>query len=659
MKQYQQLTLAGILLFLLVVALGLPHLTAASTAVDTPAQANLPDGLVPGLHPLSEVDVLTLPAVDNQALLEEDARNAGLGAPNRFAIPFTVDVTTQNRGDWETAVTGDLVWRLRILSPDAYSLNLGFSQYHLPEGARLTIYTPDFTTVRGPFTAADNDAHGEFWTPILMGNEMVLELVVPPARLAELKLEVTSVNHGYTSLKQAQSPVSGSCNLDVVCSAADGYPQVDPWRDQIRSSGVYTVNGTWTCSGALVNNTAQDMKPYFLTADHCSVSSGNAASVVVYWNFENSTCRQPGSPASGGPGDGSLAQFNSGAIFRADYSPSDVTLIEMDDPIDPVVDAYWSGWDARSGDFSAAIAIHHPNTDEKRISFEDSATTTTSYLGTAVPGDSTHIRVIDWDLGTTEPGSSGSPLYNPDQRIVGQLHGGYAACGNDSSDWYGRLSISWAGGGTAATRLSNWLDPLGTGVLYLDGRSTDTTPDFELTATPASLDVCIASDASYTVNVGQNYGYTDLVTLSASGNPAGTTTSFSVNPVTPPGSSQLTIGNTAAAATGSYMIDIVGVALTSTHTTTVQLDLYDTLTAVPNPAYPGQWRFRRGPPTHLHLGRRGWQRLVLHRNRYGFGLYQRGGFGHRQWNQLHAGYASLERQYVVLLAGKSQQHLWR
>jgi hypothetical protein len=77
--------------------------------------------------------------------------------------------------------------------------------------------------------------------------------------------------------------------------------------------------------------------------------------------------------------------------------------------------------------------------------------------------------VTDWDLGTTEPGSSGSGLWDQNHRLIGQLQGGYAACGNDLSDWYGRFSVSWDGGGTGATRLRNWLDPGNTGAMVLDG----------------------------------------------------------------------------------------------------------------------------------------------------------------------------------------------
>jgi hypothetical protein len=50
------------------------------------------------------------------------------------------------------------------------------------------------------------------------------------------------------------------------------------------------------------------------------------------------------------------------------------------------------------------------------------------------------------------------------------LSGGYAACSNNEPDWYGRLARHWTGGGTPETRLADWLDPLATGALFLDGK---------------------------------------------------------------------------------------------------------------------------------------------------------------------------------------------
>ncbi|HNS04170.1 MAG TPA: S8 family serine peptidase, partial [Anaerolineae bacterium] len=100
-------------------------------------------------------------------------------------------------------------------------------------------------------------------------------------------------------------------------------------------------------------------------------------------------------------------------------------------------------------------------------------------------------------------------------------------------------------------------------------------PDYTLSATPASADVCAPSNAVYTVNVGSIMGYNTPVTLSASGNPVGTTANFSVNPVTPAGSSTLTIGNTGAAAPGSYTVVIDGNASGNLDSTSVGLNLFN------------------------------------------------------------------------------------
>ncbi len=102
-------------------------------------------------------------------------------------------------------------------------------------------------------------------------------------------------------------------------------------------------------------------------------------------------------------------------------------------------------------------------------------------------------------------------------------------------------------------------------------------PNFELAATPTSQAICKPADASYEINVGSLVGFSDPVTLSASGQPASTTASFSVNPVTPSGTSLFTIGNTAAAPLGNYMVEITGVASTSTITTSLALSLFDAI----------------------------------------------------------------------------------
>ncbi len=106
-------------------------------------------------------------------------------------------------------------------------------------------------------------------------------------------------------------------------------------------------------------------------------------------------------------------------------------------------------------------------------------------------------------------------------------------------------------------------------------------PDFTLSASPDSLGVCIPDDAIYSVDVGQLQGYSDPVTLSSLGQPAGSLATFSPNPVIPPGTSVLTITNTGSASPGTYPLEVIGVAPTSTHTTTVGLSLYDMSPGIP------------------------------------------------------------------------------
>jgi hypothetical protein len=427
-------------------------------------------------------------------------------APLRFAEPHAVQITPAAKGRWEQLDRRRVVWRTRIQSPGARSLNLGFTRYHMPPGGALYLYAPGYKDVVGPFTELDNEAHGELWTPLVLGDEVVVEVVVPIRYQGDVELALTRVNHGFRASGLAgdtpppsAASASGSCNIDVVC------PQGDAWREQIRSVGAYSRGGIDACTGALVNNTAEDRTPYFLTADHCGVTSSNDQTMVVYWNYENSTCRPPGSPASGGPGDGTRDQFNTGATVRARYGGggggpialADMSLVELDDPIDASYNVYYAGWSREDRTAPEATAIHHPGVEEKRISFEDDPTTITGYLD-ASGGGTTHIRVADWDAGTTEPGSSGSPLFDENKRIVGFLSGGFAACGNNSADWYGRFFTAWDGGGTNASRLSNWLDPAGTGALTLDGIAQENDPVAPAAVTDLSVQQADGTTATLT-----------------------------------------------------------------------------------------------------------------------------------------------------------------
>ena len=452
-----------------------------SDAVPPPARTPAPTP-APALPPPPaefQGEVVLLPDVDRELLVEEAEERERRTGVHRFAHPHEIDLHPGNSGRWTGNAASGRTWELELVSPGALSVNLGFSRFDLPPGGRLEIDDAESTSPLRSFTEADEESHGQLWTPLVAGERVRVRVSLPPrATEGELGLTLARVNAGFRGWEKKGGKIggetSGNCNIDVACDSAS-LPGVgawiDTWRDQIRSVGAYTLGGIDTCTGALVNNTAQDGRPFFLTADHCGISAANAPSMVVYWNFQNSACRAPGSAGSGGVGNGNLSQFNSGAIFRSEFPSSDMTLVELDDPVDSAFAPYFAGWDASGVAPAQTIAIHHPAVAEKRISFDLDPPQVSTYYGTTTPGDGSHWRVVDWDYGTTEGGSSGSPLFDQNGRIVGQLHGGEAACGNDLSDYYGRLSVSWQGGGGSSTQLRAWLDPLNSGATALDGRN--------------------------------------------------------------------------------------------------------------------------------------------------------------------------------------------
>jgi len=465
-------TLAVLLLLALV---GAAH-AAPQGAVPTASQYPVRD--------VNQIDTVLPLKLDLLHLGEEDAVSDRKGVPPRFAVPQRVSITPDRRGTWEDLGDGWMLWRLRIIGGEGTtSLNLGFGRYKMSPSGRLLLYATDGTRRIRPFTAADNAAHGELWTPALTTRDLIVELTVPRKERRAVELRLTSINQGYRGFGTTPSDLylkSGSCNLDVECLAAG-----DSWRQQMRAVAVISTGGSRFCSGSLINDTAGDRKMYFMTANHCGITSSNAASLVAFWNYQNSFCRTPGSAQSGQAGDGTLNQFHTGSFFRAASSPSDFTLVELDDPPVAAFNHFWAGWDRATGNFACSATtpcatIHHPNTDEKRITYSTTTTATTSFNGTASPGDGTHIWV-HWATdppgpftvpGVTEPGSSGSPLYSQAGRYLGQLHGGPSACGatgDNLSDYYGRFSVSWTGGGTNSTRLSNWLDAGNTGATAIDG----------------------------------------------------------------------------------------------------------------------------------------------------------------------------------------------
>jgi len=430
-----------------------------------PAFATAPASDIDGLFSFD--GALVLPTPDLEKLRLEDSKAEGM--PYRYGIQIPVSGLKSSDGSfgsWHKAQDGYALWSAKLVSPEAKSLDFHFSRLQLPEGSVMTLRGADKDSLR--VIEWHEVAGDSFWSPYVLGDSASIEVLVPVQAKSEFALELGSVTHGYRGLfENAESmDKSGSCNVDVACN------QGNDWHDQMRSVGQYTFSksgSSYVCTGTLIANTGVTATPYFLTANHCLNNQTVASTVVVYWNYQGAQCRAPGSSASGTALNKSIASHSqSGATWRASHAPSDMTLLQLSSNVPAAASPFWSGWNRGTTAPSSSRGIHHPAGHEKRISIDNNAATVSGYLGAS---GSTHWRIGNWEVGTTEGGSSGSGLWDQNKRLIGQLHGGYAACGNTREDYYGRFSVSWTGGGTNSTRLSNWLDPGNTGATTRNGYS--------------------------------------------------------------------------------------------------------------------------------------------------------------------------------------------
>ena len=143
----------------------------------------------------AEVDRRILPPLDLERLQAEDLGRSK-DEPFRFAIAVKVNFTLENSGSWQTLNEGSRIWRLRIHSMATKSLSLGISHFDLPRGATLWIYNPSHDQVQGPYTMLNRSPARRVFTPLIRGDEVVVEVDVP-AHASQPIIEIGTVNQGY------------------------------------------------------------------------------------------------------------------------------------------------------------------------------------------------------------------------------------------------------------------------------------------------------------------------------------------------------------------------------------------------------------------------------------------------------------------------------
>ncbi len=463
---------------------------------------NYSDGPLPFSLKLKEeynAEKVVLGEIPLERLQKEDAVNdLDKSIPWRYGYEFMRDIDPQNSGETIELPNGDRLWRVQIESAGAKSLNVLFDWYYLAPGAWVRIFSPDGSKISKLYTDGQNNEAEVLGTWPLNSDIIMVEFFEPAPVLGQSKLGIGSIVHGYRGLYdydegQKALNTSGRCNYDVDCditpSGSDPFG-IDDVKEDVKKSVAMIVVGSGICTGALVNNTRNDGAPLFLTANHC-LASGNAVVTNVNqwafrfnWRSPNPQCAS-GSPSQNGP----FIQTASGATLLMNDSEADTALLRITDAafFNSNPDVVWAGWDRTTSAAPLSFGIHHPDGDIQKVCLDNIPP---QNFVRSFNGNSTtqFWRIFDWDLGVTEPGSSGSPLFDEQGRIIGVLSGGFAACSgtndNGAEDWYGRFNVAWNFGNSSNRRLRDWLDPNNSGVT-----TVDRFPAAQVFAVDASLEI--------------------------------------------------------------------------------------------------------------------------------------------------------------------------
>ncbi len=397
-----------------------------------------------------------------RAIMQANRMESNVLKPFRFAHAFQLDLNSENAGEWYTSDSSYNVWKLTLSSKGAQSLNVIFDDFQLVRGARLFLYNEKESYYLGAYTSQNNKSSQKFAVAPVSGDELTIQYEVPKQYGRPNNFTIERVNHDFIGiLKFDRRPyygqVAGTCNVDVNCDLGAR------WDELKNSVCRLIVDGDEICTGTLINNTAENETPYVLSASHCYDKWEFAETTVYTFNYESPYCA---------PLDGDPRHSLSGAVMKAHFDSLDFALVELDELPPPHFRPYFAGWDRNSGLPDSSVSIHHPKGDIKKIAFDNDEARYATFTSNSINNpENGSFRILSWDDGVTEIGSSGGALFNMRQQVIGTLSGGAATCANPVNDFFARFSMQWDYHSDTTKQLKHWLDPINSGDLSLSGRN--------------------------------------------------------------------------------------------------------------------------------------------------------------------------------------------
>ena len=380
------------------------------------------------------------------------------GAPKRVGLTrsLSVDVSfadlkksrvrkgslTRPHGAISPTADGGYVYSAMISSPGATGVRIHFKGFQLPESTGLYLYN-ETGQVFGPYTGSGPQGDGEFWSHTVTGDYALVQLRhlggVTDDDLRNTAFRVAGVAHIRREFLEGFCSINHECVVNADCVKPN---PADPARKAVAL--MQWVSGAWVyiCSGGLIADMDESTDiPYFLTANHCIGRSNDARTLEAFFQL-TADCRNPDC-------DGRLNEHPDelrtlGATIKDTGKQTDHTLMRLNEAAPE--DSSFLGWDSTPIEFAAGTPLYrisHPSGAPQAYSEHEVETKRQACAGWP-RGKYIYSRDL---FGTTEGGSSGSPLLNAEGQVVGQLTGG---CGGGGDGGYcGYLNYSTVDGAFA------------------------------------------------------------------------------------------------------------------------------------------------------------------------------------------------------------------
>lgn len=396
---------------------------------------------------------------------------------------------------------GRYYYLYKISSPDAKALQIYFKKYLLTKDSKLFFYA-DNGFILGEFNDKNNpdgQTKGmEFGIQPIPCNTFYIELSYPITSTEKPSLITEKVIHSFTEFYGGAYGTAGNCHKNVACEftgtndKSRNIKSVGLMLYPIYQSGTNTHTYSASCSGNLMNNTAQNGEPYFLTAAHCigyEAANNNAnwnVELITLFNYEAKTCTSNGSDAPSTLSNNSVLGCT--LLTQSPFNANDYALLKLESTASALAQykVCYAGWDNNPNSYSVnqtnSYGIHHPKGDAKKISYVSDVYPVMGYNSTVLSGlfgyyslgmpqsSQGNFLQNSWRSGIVEKGSSGSPLFNSFDRLIGSLSVGPdpSKFNCDAPNIYNNVAPKFY---TYYSRFSNnyytmsaWLNPGGTNV---------------------------------------------------------------------------------------------------------------------------------------------------------------------------------------------------